>query len=81
MPFFYGGFTKPSPTMHQGGTMIYKYYTLQEINEMTHTSVIYLKRLIKNGTLKAKRISKNILVSEYDFLKFMEQMEVKSDDR
>lgn len=61
--------------------MIYKYYTLQEINEMTHTSVIYLKRLIKNGTLKAKRISKNILVSEYDFLKFMEQMEVKSDDR
>jgi len=61
--------------------MINKYYTLQEINEMTHTSVIYLKRLIKNGTLKASQISKNILVSEYDFLKFMEQMEVKTNDR
>jgi len=61
--------------------MINKYYTLQEINELTHTSIIYLKRLIKNGTLKAKRISKYYLVSEYDFLKFMEQMEVKTNDR
>lgn len=61
--------------------MINKYYTLQEINELTHISIIYLKRLIKNGTLKAKRISKYYLVSEYDFLKFMEQMEVKTNDR
>jgi len=61
--------------------MINKYYTLQEINELTHTSVIYLKRLINNGILKAKRISKYYLVSEYDFLKFMEQMEVKTNDR
>ena len=32
-----------------------KFYTLQEINEITHTSVGYLKKLIKNGTLKAAR--------------------------
>lgn len=61
--------------------MINKYYTLQEINELTHTSVIYLKRLIKNGTLKASKLSKNILVSEYDFLKLMEQMEVKANEK
>ena len=61
--------------------MINKYYTLQEINELTHTSVIYLKRLIKNGTLKASKLSKNILVSEYDLLKLMEQMEVKANEK
>lgn len=55
-----------------------KFYTLKEINEMTHTSVIYLKRLIKNGTLKATKISKDYLVSEYDYYKFIELMEVKT---
>ena len=58
-----------------------KFYTLKEINEMTHTSVIYLKRLIKNGTLKATRISKDYLVSEYDFYKFIELMEVKPNEK
>ena len=55
-----------------------KFYTLQEINDITYTSVIYLKKLIKNGTLKATRISKDYLVSEYDFYKFIELMEVKT---
>ena len=55
-----------------------KFYTLQEINDITHTSVIYLKKLIKNGTLKATRISKDYIVSEYDFYKFIELMEVKT---
>ena len=45
---------------------------------MTHTSVIYLKRLIKNGTLKATKISKDYLVSEYEYYKFLELMEVKT---
>lgn len=58
-----------------------KFYTLQEINEITHTSVIYLKKLIKNGTLKATRISKDYLVSEYDFYKFIELMEVKTNGK
>ena len=61
--------------------MINKYYTLQEINELTHTSVIYLKKLIKNGTLKASKLSKNILVSEFEYLKLIEVMEVKTNDR
>lgn len=55
-----------------------KFYTLQEINEITHTSVGYLKKLIKNGALKATRISKGYLISEYDFYKFIELMEVKT---
>ena len=54
-----------------------KFYTLQEINKITHTSVIYLKRLIKNGTIKATKISKDYLVSEYEYYKFLELMEVK----
>lgn len=58
-----------------------KFYTLQEINDITHTSVIYLKKLIKNGTLKATRISKDYLVSEYDFYKFIELMEVKTNGK
>ena len=58
-----------------------KFYTLQEINKITHTSVIYLKKLIKNGTLKTTRISKAYLVSEYDFYKFIELMEVKISDK
>lgn len=54
-----------------------EFYTLQEINDMTHTSVNYLKRLIKNGTIKATKISKDYLVSEYEYYKFLELMEVK----
>ena len=54
-----------------------KFYTLQEINDMTHTSVNYLKKLIKNGTIKTTKISKDYLVSEYEYYKFLELMEVK----
>lgn len=54
-----------------------KFYTLQEIHTITHTSVVYLKKMIKDGTLKATRISKDYLVSEYDFYKFIELMEVR----
>ena len=42
---------------------------------------IYLKKLIDDRRIKATKISKHILISEYDFLKFMEQMEVKTNDR
>lgn len=58
-----------------------KFYTLQEINSLTHTSVIYLKKLIDKGILKAVKISKNYLVSEYDFYKFVESMEVNKNEK
>ena len=54
-----------------------RFLTLKEINEYNHTSAIYLKRLIKNGTIKATKISKDYLVSEYEYYKFLELMEVK----
>jgi len=58
-----------------------RFLTLQEISNLTHTSVVFLKKLIDNGTIKAIRISKNYVVSEYEYLKFIEQMEVKTNDR
>lgn len=58
-----------------------RFLTLQEISSRTHTSVLFLKKLIDNGTIKAIRISKNYVVSEYEYLKFIEQMEVKTNDR
>lgn len=58
-----------------------KFYTLQEINNLTHTSVFYLKQLIDKGKLKAIKISKNYLVSEYDFYKFIESMEVNKNEK
>ena len=58
-----------------------KFLTLQEIHNITHTSVIYLRKLIKDGKLKATRISKDYLVSEYDFYKFIELMEVKQNEK
>ena len=58
-----------------------KFFTLQEIHNITHTSVIYLNKLIKDGKLKATRISKDYLVSEYDFYKFIELMEVKQNEK
>lgn len=54
-----------------------RFLTLKEINEYTRTSIIYLKRLIKDGTIKATKISKDYLVSEYEYYKFLELMEVK----
>ena len=58
-----------------------RFLTLQEISNYTHTSVPFLKKLIDVGTIKAIRISKNYVVSEYEYLKFIEQMEVKTNDR
>lgn len=60
--------------------MLNKYYTLQEISENTHTSIPYLKELIKKGVIKAILISKCYLVSEYELLKFIEQQEVKQSE-
>ena len=54
-----------------------RFLTLKEIIEYTRTSIIYLKRLIKDGTIKATKISKDYLVSEYEYYKFLELMEVK----
>lgn len=80
MPFFGGGITQPTPHLYRRN-MRERFLTLQEISDYTHTSVLFLKKLIDKGTIKAIRISKNYVVSEYEYLKFIEQMEVKTNDR
>ena len=60
--------------------MITKFYTLTEISEMTHISIPYLKSLIDYGTIKATKTPKSFLVNEYELLKFIESMEVKSNE-
>lgn len=80
MSFFGGGLTLSTPLPNRRN-MKERFLTLQEISNYTHTSVMFLKKLIDNGTIKAIRISKNYVVSEYEYLKFIEQMEVKTNDR
>lgn len=81
MSFFCGGITKPTPTHRIGGKMLTRFYTLAEISEMTHISIPYLKGLIDKGTIKATKTAKCFLVNEYELLKFLESMKVKSSER
>ena len=81
MSFFCGGIIKPTPTHRIGGKMLTRFYTLAEISEMTHISIPYLKGLIDKGTIKATKTAKCFLVNEYELLKFLESMEVKSSER
>ena len=80
MSFFCGGLTLVTP-LPIGGTMLTKFYTLAEISKITHISIPYLKGLIDNGTIKAKKSPKCYLVNEYELLKFLESMEVKSNEK
>lgn len=57
------------------------FLTLQDISKRTHISPPYLKKLIKQGKIKAIKTNKNYLISEYDFLKLLEQMEVKPSEK
>ena len=81
MSFFNVGITKPIPTTTYRRKMITRFYTLTEISEMTHISIPYLKGLIDNGTLKATKTPKCFLVNEYELLKFIESMEVKTNEK
>ena len=57
------------------------FLTLQDISKRTHISVQFLKKQIKQGKIKAIRTNKNYLISEYDFLKLLEQIEVKTSEK
>ncbi len=61
--------------------MLTRFYTLAEISEMTHISIPYLKGLIDKGKIKAKKSPKCYLVNEYELLKFLESMEVKTNEK
>lgn len=60
--------------------MKHNFYTLAEVSESLHTSIPYIKRLIKQGKVKAILSSKNYLISEFEYLKLIEAMEVKHNE-
>ena len=80
-PFFMVELLNLPPTTNAGGKMLTRFYTLTEISEMTHTSIPYLKGFIVNGTIKATKTPKCFLVNEYELLKFIESMEVKTNEK
>ena len=61
--------------------MTQRFLTLTEVSDSLHTSVKYIKQLIENGKVKAIKSSKNYLISEFEYLKLIEAMEVTTDER
>ena len=57
-----------------------RFYTLTEVCDSLHISIPYLKGLIKKGKIKAILSSKNYLISEFEYLKLIEAMEVKHNE-
>lgn len=74
-----GKITQLSP--YQGGIMLQTFFTLMEVSNSLHTSVSYIRNLIESGKVKAIKSSKNFLISEFEYLKLVEAMEVKQDEK
>ena len=58
-----------------------RFLTLVEVSDSLHTSVKYIKDLIDKGKVKAIKSSKNYLISEFEYLKLIEFMEVKENEK
>ena len=56
--------------------MTQRFLTLVEVSDSLHTSIKYIKRLIDEGKVKAIKSSKSYLISEFEYLKLIEVMEV-----
>ncbi len=61
--------------------MTQRFLTLVEVSDSLHTSIKYIKQLIDEGKIKAIKSSKNYLISEFEYLKLIEAMEVITDDK
>lgn len=61
--------------------MTHRFLTLVEVSDSLHTSIKYIKQLIDEGKIKAIKSSKNYLISEFEYLKLIEAMEVKQDEK
>lgn len=61
--------------------MIQRFLTLAEVSDSLHTSVRYIKQLIENEKVKAIKSSKSYLISEFEYLKLIEAMEVNTDEK
>ena len=49
------------------------FYTLSQLTEKTGISVRSFREFIKNGDLKASKIGKTYIVTEADFIEFIQQ--------
>ena len=58
-----------------------KFLTLAEVSDSLHTSIKYIKQLIDEGKIKAIKSSKYYLISEFEYLKLIEAMEVITDEK
>lgn len=56
--------------------MTQKFLTLVEVSDSLHTSIKYIKQLIDEGKIKTIKSSKNYLISEFEYLKLIEAIEV-----
>ena len=79
-PFFVVELLKIAPT-NKGGIMTQRFLTLVEVSDSLHTSIKYIKQLINEGKIKAIKSSKNYLISEFEYLKLIEAMEVITDEK
>ena len=61
--------------------MTHRFLTLVEVSDSRHTSIKYIKQLIDEGKIKAIKSSKNYLISEFEYLKLIEAMEVITDEK
>lgn len=61
--------------------MLQRFFTLMEVSNSLHTSVSYIRNLIENGKVKAIKSSKSFLISEFEYLKLIEAMEVTTDEK
>lgn len=61
--------------------MTQKFLTLVEVSDSLHTSIKYIKQLIDEGKIKTIKSSKNYLISEFEYLKLIEAMEVITDEK
>lgn len=74
--------TKATPTYkYEEEILTQKFLTLAEVCDSLHISIGYLKGLIDKGKVKAIKSSKNYLISEFEHLKLIENMEVKQNDK
>ena len=74
--------TKATPTHnHKEEILTQRFLTLTEVSDSLHTSVSYIRNWIENGKVKAIKSSKNYLISEFEYLKLIEVMEVKQDEK
>lgn len=74
--------TKATPThKYEEEILKQRFLTLAEVCDSLHISIGYLKGLIDKGKVKAIKSSKNYLISEFEYLKLIEKMEVKQNDK